>query len=222
MSERHSASRSSPSFCPHAPCYSTPSTIKIYQAVMIGLPLLFTVILLVLLICSFYLIRRRNAQASSRLRAQLFARSRLNASAANNSLCKIFRDSLPVTMFDDKFSGFNEDIKCPVCLNDFVLNEKLRKLPVCGHCFHLDCIDEWIQSNSTCPVCRSTLIVTRKVVPLKVPVRPAAVGSSQSTGAQNSSLVESAEASEAPQSRTIGISDANTAPPEVADGLSNV
>lgn len=32
----------------------------------------------------------------------------------------------------------------------------------CGHIFHLRCIKQWIQSNTTCPVCRNELIEERR------------------------------------------------------------
>lgn len=47
--------------------------------------------------------------------------------------------------------------KCVVCLNEFQDQDMLRVLPKCGHAFHLDCIDVWLQSNSNCPLCRSTI-----------------------------------------------------------------
>ncbi|CAK9323535.1 unnamed protein product [Citrullus colocynthis] len=46
---------------------------------------------------------------------------------------------------------------CVVCLNEFRENEMLRVLPKCSHTFHLDCIDIWLQSNSNCPLCRTSI-----------------------------------------------------------------
>uniref|UniRef100_A0A5B7BYM5 RING-type E3 ubiquitin transferase n=1 Tax=Davidia involucrata TaxID=16924 RepID=A0A5B7BYM5_DAVIN len=43
---------------------------------------------------------------------------------------------------------------CAVCLHDVSHGERYRKLPKCNHCFHVDCIDPWFQSHSTCPLCR--------------------------------------------------------------------
>nr|GMC53892.1 RING-H2 finger protein ATL60-like [Ipomoea batatas] len=33
--------------------------------------------------------------------------------------------------------------------------EKARLLPKCNHGFHVDCIDMWFHSHSTCPLCRN-------------------------------------------------------------------
>ncbi|KAK4801701.1 hypothetical protein SAY86_022188 [Trapa natans] len=61
--------------------------------------------------------------------------------------------SLPV------FSYSNEDgcdpLECAVCLSELEEGEKARLLPKCGHSFHIDCIDMWFHSHSTCPLCRS-------------------------------------------------------------------
>ncbi|CAI0558765.1 unnamed protein product [Linum tenue] len=48
-------------------------------------------------------------------------------------------------------------VECAVCLNEFVEEEKLRKIPHCGHLFHIDCIDVWLQSNANCPLCRTSI-----------------------------------------------------------------
>ncbi|KAL2635800.1 hypothetical protein R1flu_007279 [Riccia fluitans] len=45
-------------------------------------------------------------------------------------------------------------VECSICLNDFVENEKVRLLPRCNHVFHIDCIDTWLLSHVSCPVCR--------------------------------------------------------------------
>lgn len=67
-----------------------------------------------------------------------------------------------------KGDGFFEGTDCAVCLGEFLENECLRKLPKCGHCFHLQCIDVWLKSHSTCPLCRTNL-VTRKQLHLPNP-----------------------------------------------------
>ncbi|XP_022771253.1 RING-H2 finger protein ATL16-like isoform X2 [Durio zibethinus] len=46
---------------------------------------------------------------------------------------------------------------CVVCLNEFQEHDMLRVLPNCSHEFHLDCIDIWLQSNTNCPLCRTSI-----------------------------------------------------------------
>ncbi|XWS14952.1 hypothetical protein CRYUN_Cryun35bG0052500 [Craigia yunnanensis] len=48
-------------------------------------------------------------------------------------------------------------LECAVCLNEFEDDETLRLIPKCSHVFHPDCIDAWLSSHSTCPVCRANL-----------------------------------------------------------------
>ena len=48
-------------------------------------------------------------------------------------------------------------LECAVCLGEFEDHETLRLLPKCSHAFHPDCIDAWLASHVTCPVCRAKL-----------------------------------------------------------------
>ncbi|MFQ6669650.1 hypothetical protein Gotur_034814 [Gossypium turneri] len=48
-------------------------------------------------------------------------------------------------------------LECAVCLNEFEDEETLRLIPKCNHVFHPDCIDAWLASHTTCPVCRANL-----------------------------------------------------------------
>ncbi len=43
---------------------------------------------------------------------------------------------------------------CSVCLSEYQEGDTLRILPKCNHSFHLLCIDTWLHSHSTCPLCR--------------------------------------------------------------------
>lgn len=43
---------------------------------------------------------------------------------------------------------------CPICLDEFNQNEVLNELP-CGHCYHIACIQPWLQYRSPCcPLCK--------------------------------------------------------------------
>jgi hypothetical protein len=48
--------------------------------------------------------------------------------------------------------------RCVVCLAEYEDKDMLRFLPYCGHNFHMACIDLWLEQNSTCPVCRISLL----------------------------------------------------------------
>lgn len=47
--------------------------------------------------------------------------------------------------------------ECAICLSGFSDEEMLRLLPGCRHVFHAACIDTWLASHVTCPVCRADL-----------------------------------------------------------------
>ncbi|CAA7027245.1 unnamed protein product [Microthlaspi erraticum] len=51
-----------------------------------------------------------------------------------------------------------EVLGCSVCLNDFEDDETLRLIPQCCHVFHPGCIDGWLVSQDTCPLCRANLV----------------------------------------------------------------
>ena len=47
---------------------------------------------------------------------------------------------------------------CPVCLEAMKAGEPARRLPACAHAFHVGCIDMWLDSHATCPVCRCHVV----------------------------------------------------------------
>ncbi|CAI9117418.1 OLC1v1018810C1 [Oldenlandia corymbosa var. corymbosa] len=56
---------------------------------------------------------------------------------------------------DAKYVETGAKTECSVCLSSFEIGEQARKLPNCGHTFHVECIDKWLTSHSTCPICRT-------------------------------------------------------------------
>ncbi|GAB2220508.1 hypothetical protein Droror1_Dr00008166 [Drosera rotundifolia] len=76
----------------------------------------------------------------------------------DSGLDQAFIDALPVFMYKE-IIGLKEPSDCAVCLCEFSEQDKLRLLPLCSHAFHIDCIDTWLLSNSTCPLCRGALYV---------------------------------------------------------------
>lgn len=74
----------------------------------------------------------------------------------DSGLDKAFIDALPVFLYKE-IMGLKEPFDCAVCLCEFSEQDKLRLLPLCSHAFHMNCIDTWLLSNSTCPLCRGVL-----------------------------------------------------------------
>ncbi|MCO5549863.1 hypothetical protein L7F22_003337 [Adiantum nelumboides] len=71
--------------------------------------------------------------------------------------------SLPVVKYAVKDEEGKQMTKeCAVCLCEFESGEMLRLLPACDHLFHKDCIDMWLFSNTTCPLCRLSLLKPKK------------------------------------------------------------
>ncbi|XP_043700311.1 RING-H2 finger protein ATL39-like [Telopea speciosissima] len=46
-------------------------------------------------------------------------------------------------------------VECAVCLSKLEEGDMARLIPTCKHIFHLQCINMWLSSHSTCPLCRS-------------------------------------------------------------------
>lgn len=62
-------------------------------------------------------------------------------------------ESLPFFRFSS-LRGSKQGLECVVCLSKFEDIEILRLLPNCKHAFHIDCIDQWLEKHSSCPLCR--------------------------------------------------------------------
>nr|CAB3446308.1 unnamed protein product [Digitaria exilis] len=86
-------------------------------------------------------------------------------------------------------SGVDADAiveQCSVCLEDFEAGEMVRRLPACGHLFHVECIDMWLDSHRTCPVCRCNLLRSqRKVAKVKAAEPAPAAGEEEELPAQD-------------------------------------
>lgn len=95
--------------------------------------------------------KRENGNAYSRGR-----NSRVppfTANRRNSGVDRTVIDLLPVFRFG-VLQGEKDGLECAVCLNRFEPAEVLRLLPKCKHAFHVECVDTWLDSHSTCPLCR--------------------------------------------------------------------
>lgn len=88
----------------------------------------------------------------------------------------------PLKSGDSDQETDQEDMKscCSICLSDYKDSEVLRVIPDCGHMFHAVCIDQWLRTHATCPVCRTcpqnlaTLLPQQTPTPIPPPI-PASV-----------------------------------------------
>lgn len=113
-----------------------------------------------------FFIRQRSSSSSSFSQSNRYP-DNISSSDAQRQLQQLFNlhdsgldqafiDALPVFQYKE-IVGLKEPFDCAVCLCEFSEQDKLRLLPLCSHAFHIDCIDTWLLSNSTCPLCRGAL-----------------------------------------------------------------
>ncbi|KAF7149884.1 hypothetical protein RHSIM_Rhsim02G0007100 [Rhododendron simsii] len=131
------------------------------RIMLTAIVMLFAVV--VLMVClhiyaRWYLHRSRQHQLRRRRRrgsrtTLIFYSEEPSSAAASRGLDAALLGSLPVFLYSAQTHP--HVVECAVCLSEFEENEKVRVLPKCNHGFHLDCIDMWFHSHSTCPLCRS-------------------------------------------------------------------
>jgi len=67
---------------------------------------------------------------------------------------------------------------CSICLSDYKESKAVRAIPDCGHMFHGVCIDQWLGSHPTCPICR----ISPRNLPTHLPQRTPTPASSPIPG----------------------------------------
>lgn len=113
----------------------------------------------------------RDALRSLNLRQLYDAAPRIWSALGGSHLADL---TVPVTLLNDESdpkqqnvaeSKF-EQVDCVICLE--LLDDGHKRCVValdCGHSFHGQCIDEWVQrKNDSCPVCRDKILVGRGVL----------------------------------------------------------
>ena len=62
----------------------------------------------------------------------------------------------PTFIHDGVKSANEENNSCICCMEEYNKGDQLRRL-TCFHTFHKDCIDQWLESSHTCPICKLDL-----------------------------------------------------------------
>lgn len=135
--------------------------LKLYQAFIFSIPILFSIILL-LLFYLFYLKRRASSLSPPPLHRTIIPPS---SYPFPSTPCRLdvrveYLDKLPRILFNEDLR--TRDPVCCVCLGEFEVKEEVLQIPYCKHVFHRLCIYNWLQSKFTCPLCRCSIIPTTK------------------------------------------------------------
>ncbi|XP_059431189.1 RING-H2 finger protein ATL57-like [Corylus avellana] len=130
---------------------SDPSPVPSQREVVAAL----SIVLVALFIMGFLYICSRcfcaNTDAESPRRRRLAGM--LRSSPPRKGVDPVTIRALPVFSY---CGDAKNKIDCAICLSEFEEKEAVKVIPFCKHVFHPDCIDTWLSSNVTCPVCRAT------------------------------------------------------------------
>uniref|UniRef100_A0A7N0V1V6 RING-type E3 ubiquitin transferase n=1 Tax=Kalanchoe fedtschenkoi TaxID=63787 RepID=A0A7N0V1V6_KALFE len=112
-----------------------------------------------LVMCSYaiylkYYVERRSDPGPGR-ESQLFSqvRGESNGLGLQGSVIR----AITVEKYRNGDDLFREK-ECAVCLSEFQDGEALRILPKCNHAFHMSCVDVWLGSHISCPMCRACIM----------------------------------------------------------------
>lgn len=121
-------------------------------AVVIGiLSIMFSLTFLLLLYAKFC--HRSRQPVHNAMQINQDGVTTLPISRVSSGIDKTIIESLPFFRFS-LLKGSREGLECAVCLSRFEDVEVLRLLPKCKHAFHINCIDQWLEKHSSCPLCR--------------------------------------------------------------------
>ena len=136
-----------------------------------------------------------NDQLFNQFLAQMFSQHQQQQQQQQLQLVKCTKkcvmDQLPVytcDMQDSYQSQFGDsNVDCSVCLCESENGDQLLRLP-CTHTFHKSCIEPWLKSNHTCPVCRYELPLQLTVPEEKLQNRQLSVQDIKSLNRQSEEL----------------------------------
>ncbi|KAI3986471.1 hypothetical protein MKX01_037753 [Papaver californicum] len=129
---------------------------------------LFAVFILVTLLCIYARWACRYGQIPSTTPSPAPAANIANATTTTQNqrsdsvgLDRVTIDRLPIILHKASISSTCKDEaadeQCSICLTMFEDEEKVKVLPNCKHCYHPECVDAWLITHSSCPLCRSSL-----------------------------------------------------------------
>ncbi|CAK9143866.1 unnamed protein product [Ilex paraguariensis] len=66
---------------------------------------------------------------------------------------------LPIVSYGSSMKKINsgQESECSICLGMFQEGERVKVMPLCHHGFHSECVDKWLRTRSSCPLCRASI-----------------------------------------------------------------
>jgi hypothetical protein len=64
------------------------------------------------------------------------------------------RGSLPSISVTDQDLLIQQNKDCCICCVEYAIGDIAIRLPSCRHIFHHQCVNEWLGTRNTCPMCR--------------------------------------------------------------------
>lgn len=127
-----------------------------HSVTVLALPVMLgTLALLTIAMCAraWTRVLRRRARAASPPSSTPTA----SLAAAHDRLARLETNAMfPRFVFEKSHAtalGAAGEPSCAVCLSGYEEGESLRRLR-CGHSYHADCLDVWLDTNASCPRCR--------------------------------------------------------------------
>ncbi|KAL5199207.1 hypothetical protein ABZP36_020410 [Zizania latifolia] len=130
------------------------------------LSIVFSTFIIVIMALAFYFCRLCRDRTRSDSDSDSGAtRARLGGCSGVSST-----EPFPVEILTAAFAyggGSSDDgaAQCSVCLGTVQVGEMVRLLPACKHLYHVECIDMWLASHATCPLCRTEVELPTQALP---------------------------------------------------------
>ncbi|KAE8037552.1 hypothetical protein FH972_010133 [Carpinus fangiana] len=136
---------------------SDPSPVPSQRSLVAALAVVLVALFIMgfLQICTRCFCSNSAAETPSRRRLAGMLRATTTSSPPRKGVDPLTIRALPVYSYCGD-SNSKYQIDCSICLSEFEEKELVKVIPFCKHVFHPDCIDTWLSSNVTCPVCRAT------------------------------------------------------------------